>query len=129
MPWFFVSRFIAATKEAEDTLGYPPTLFEIFVTLKKQSVTIPIQMGPYEAAAVMMSMLREDIIYADSVAYRWSIRKQDGFFNFSELFQKNYGTDGSYGCLPDGRIVALKARTIKYSELVTILLSKDEALF
>lgn len=128
-PWFIVSRFIVAAKEAEDTLGYPPTLFEIYVTLKKQSVTLPIQFGPYEASAVMLSMLREDIIYADSVAYRWSVRKQDGFFNFTELFQRNYGTDGSYGCLPDGRIVAQKARTIKYSELVAILLSKDESVF
>ena len=35
LPWFFVNNFIAATNQAEETLGRPATCFEILETLEE----------------------------------------------------------------------------------------------
>ena len=82
----------------------------------------------YKIEAVMYSLLREDIIFLDSIAHRWSVRKQEGFYRFSELFRKHYGTTDFYGTLSNGSIYARQARTVNYSELVRVLKSKDAAL-
>ena len=34
LPWFFVNQIMQAAELAEDTLGHPPTIMEIFVTLE-----------------------------------------------------------------------------------------------
>ena len=73
LPWFFVNQFLRAAQDAEDTLGHPPTMPEIFVTLECKFKT-PVR-NAYEAAAVMTSLLREDMVFVDKISYRWTVRK------------------------------------------------------
>ena len=128
LPWFLMKNLMDAAAEAEDILGHPPTIQEMFVILDKKNLT-KILRDPYTIAGLMSTLLREDIVYVDSIAYRWTVRKQEGYFSYSELFTKYYGGAEMHGTMPDGRIVARKARTVNYTQLVNILKSKDQAVF
>lgn len=46
--------------------------------------------NPYEAAAVLMSIYREDMILSDEVCYQFTTHKKEGFENFSYHFRKKY---------------------------------------
>ena len=128
LPWFIVNHVVSAAGEAEDILGHPPTIQEIFIVIDKKNVRTLIR-DVYTVAAIMSTLLREDIVFVDAIAYRWTVRKQEGFFSYTELFIKHFGSAEMYGTVPDGRIVARQARTVNYSQLVQILKSKDKALF
>ena len=99
---------MAAAQEAEEILGHPPTILEIFFILEKNNFSLPVR-DPFIVAAIMTTLLREDMVFVDKICQRWSIRKQDGFFSFTELMQINYGTANEYGLLSGMRIVADKA--------------------
>ena len=126
LPWFFVNQFLRAAEIAEDTLGHPPTIMEIFVTFEKTFNT-PIS-SIYVVSAVMTSLLREDLVFVDKICYRWTVRKQEGFSSYSERFRQLFGADGKYKCAPGGSIYPAKARTLSYSHLISVLKSKDVAL-
>ena len=34
LPWYFVNRFLDSVRIAEEKLGHPPAIFEIFVTME-----------------------------------------------------------------------------------------------
>lgn len=74
LPWFIVNHVVCAAGEAEDILGHPPTLQEIFVILDTKNLRALIR-DIWTFAGVMSTLLREDIVFVDAIAYRWSIRK------------------------------------------------------
>ena len=61
--------------------------------MKKNYPYLPIK-NVYEVLAIMTSMMREDWIYSDSSGYRISLKRHEGFTNFSEkcrsYFKGNY---------------------------------------
>ena len=77
--------------------------------------------------AILVSILREDIIYSDKHSYRYTINKQDGYYTYSELFRMKFPV--GYGCDSGGRVIATTARTISLPQLKSILKSKDENVF
>ena len=81
----------------------------------------------FEIAAVMCSLAREDIVLTDKIFSKWTVRKQEGYYTYSEIFHTQFG-DG-YRCDSLGRAYPTTARTVNFSNLKKILLSKDEALF
>ena len=119
---------IAAAQEAEEILGHPPTIIEMFFILEKNNFSLPVR-DPFIVAAIITTLLREDMVFVDKICYRWSARKREGFYNFTELMQINYGTANQYGLLNGKRIVAQNARTVNYSLLSTILKSRDPEHF
>lgn len=80
-----------------------------------------------EIGAIVVSLAREDLIFSDKICYRWTVNKQDGYFSYSELVTKNFGS--TYGCDSAGRIYPKTARTVNYAHLVSVLKSKDEQVF
>lgn len=68
MPWFMVNNVLRAVNEAEDRLGRIPTTMEVYYSFKAQNNYLSVN-NPYEIAAVLMSMYREDLILSDDVAY------------------------------------------------------------
>jgi hypothetical protein len=68
LPWFFVNNFINAVNQAEDILGRPGTTLEIFTIFKQGNHYLSVN-NAYEAAGVLMSIYREDMILSDSVCY------------------------------------------------------------
>lgn len=79
MPWFMVNMFIKAAERAEDILGHPPNALQIFRVMGFLS-------NAFQVAAVLTSLLREDLIFVDKNMYRWTVRKQEGYFSYSEIF-------------------------------------------
>ena len=110
---------------AEEKLGKPPSTIEIFVEMK-QRYTLPVN-NIFEGAAVITSLYREDMIYANDVASNFSVTKHEGFLTYSERFRKLFG-DG-YASARDGSVCVTNARTINLKKLNTMLKSKDEKLF
>jgi len=117
MPWFLVNSVIKAANDAEDVLGHPPTLMEILVMLKKSGGALVLN-DIYKLAVVFSGLFREDMVFVDSICYRWTAHKKEGFFSYTELFVKNFGTGDLYTTRSDGAIVARQARTVNYSNLV-----------
>lgn len=90
-----------STKKAEQILGRPSTILEIFMTLEaNHGKTLN---NIFEAGAILFSLLREDIIYSDMHSYRYTCVKQEGYFTYSELFRIRYGD--RYCCDSIGRII------------------------
>ena len=88
LPWFFVNRFLDSVRIAEQKLGRPATILEIYVTLE---ATYGRQVkNVYELGAVLFSMLREDMIYADEHSYRYTLHRQEGYLTYSEIFHKRF---------------------------------------
>ena len=125
LPWYFVNRFLESTRIAEDVLGRPPTLVEIFVTLNDTyGKTVN---NIFEVGAILFSLLREDLIYADLLSYRYTVNKQEGYFSYSEIFQKKFPF--GYVCDKQGRVVPSIARRVNLNNLRNVLTSQDEAVF
>jgi hypothetical protein len=110
---------------AEAKLGKPPSVIEIFIEMKHK-YTIPVN-NIYEGAAVITSLFREDLLFANDVASHYSVTRHEGFLNYSEIFKKKIG-DG-YRCNKDGTVGVTTAKTINFKNLMNLLKSKDEKLF
>ena len=125
LPWYFVNRFVDSTRLAEEILGRPATVFEIFVTLSDiHGKTVN---NIYELVACLFSLLREDLVYSDLHSYRYTITKQEGYYSYSELFRMRFPT--GYSCDRMGRVIPTTARRINLTHLQNVLTSQDEALF
>ena len=110
---------------AEETLGRPATIMEVSVTLEDtygKSLN-----NIYELAAVLFSMLREDLLYSDLNSYRYTTHKQEGFYNYSEIFRLKFPV--GYSCDKNGCVVPTTARRINLQQLRSVLLNKEEASF
>jgi len=81
----------------------------------------------FEGAAVITSLYREDMIFANDVASNFSVTRHEGFLTYSERFRKLYGN--GYASARDGSIVVQTAKTINLKKLNKMLRSKDENLF
>ena len=124
LPWFMVDQFLTAIGRAEELLGTPPNTFEIAASFKQISI-IPLQ-NPQQAAAIILSLFREDIIFADRSLYHFTCTPREGFSKFSDRFREiyqGYRVD-SIGC-----IVPDTEKTLNYKELIKVLKSKDADLF
>ena len=125
LPWYFVNRFIESTRIAEETLGRPATIHEIFATLNDTyGKTVN---NIYEAVAILFSLLREDLLYSDEHSYRYTVNRQEGYYNYSELFHRKYPV--GYACGKNGHIVPTTARRINVRQLIGLLTSRDEAQY
>ena len=47
----------------------------------------------YEVAAVLSSLLREDMIYTNDVISHFSSQPFEGYRTYSEIFRSKYGND------------------------------------
>lgn len=110
---------------AEAKLGKPPSVIEIFVEMKHR-FTLPVN-NIYEGAAVITSLFREDMLYANDVCSHYSITRHAGYLNYSEIFRKKIG-DG-YRINKDGTVAATTAKTLNFRNLIKMLKSKDASLF
>ena len=81
----------------------------------------------YEGAAVLTSLFREDWLYTNDLASHYSLKRHDGFFNFSEMFRKRYGNE--YITAKDGTVIPTTARQINFKSLWDMLRSSDESVF
>lgn len=72
LPWIIVNRVIASVDSAEAKLGRPPQPIEIFVELNKTYYT-PMK-NVYEVAAVLTSILREDMLYTNDVGSHFTTK-------------------------------------------------------
>ena len=123
LPWYLVSKFLAAIDFAEKELGRPPQVMQIFITLEVR-FNSPIQ-NPYQCCAVLFSLQREDMIYSDDQCTSYTRKKQEGYYTYSELFRKRFGDDYSVNSF--GAAIPKLAKTVNYDLLVNVLKSKDEA--
>ena len=89
-----MNQFLQAARQAEETLGHPPSVNQIFITLK-EDMNVPIE-NIFEVAGIICSLLREDMVFCDKICYRWTVNKQEGYYSYSELFFMHFGP--SYGC-------------------------------
>jgi len=125
LPWYFVNRFLESTRLAEDVLGRPPTVMEVFVTLNDTyGKTVN---NIYEAVAILFSLLREDLIYSDQHSYRYTVSRQEGYFSYSEIFRNKFPV--GYVCDNQGRVVPTTARRVNLNHLRGVLTSQDESTF
>ena len=92
---------------------------QIFITLEVKYAS-PIQ-NPYQCAAVLFSLQREDMIFSDDQCIRYTRKKKEGYYSYSELFRKRFGDD--YGVDSYGATVPRLAKTVNYSLLMDILKS------
>jgi len=81
--------------------------------------------NPYQAAAVIFSLLREDLLYTDKKAGRWTVNKQEGFNNYSEIFKKLFP---GCGCRKNGTAYPIEERRVNLPTLFEVLKSKDASL-
>lgn len=125
LPYYITNKMIDCIISAEEKLGKPPSSIEIFVEMK-QKFTLPVN-NIFEGAAVITSLYREDMIFANDVASNFSVTRHEGFLTYSERFRKLYG-DG-YASARDGSVVVQTAKTINLKKLNNMLRSKDENLF
>ena len=126
LPYFITNKMIDSIISAEEKLGKPPGSIEIFVEMKQRH-NIPNVNNIFEGAAVITSLYREDMIFANDVASNFSVTRHEGFLTYSERFRKLFG-DG-YATARDGSVVVKTARTINLKKLNNMLRSKDENLF
>ena len=84
---------------------------ETFVTMKdeynEKLIVLPILF------VMMISMLREDVIYCDNVMYRWTVRKQEGYFSYTDFFRRHFKYE--YGCTNIGTVYPKTAHTVNFS--------------
>ena len=113
LPFYFVNRFVESTRIAEETLGKPPTVFEIF-TVMDQNFGRAVN-NIYQLVAILFSLLREDLIYSDEHSYRYTVNKQEGYYNYTELFSKKF--PAGYACDSIGRVIPTTARVVNLHEM------------
>ena len=123
LPWFYVDRFLSAIDYAEDVLGRPPNTLEIYAAMNMKFKT-PVR-NPYDTAAILMSIYREDMIYTDTVCFQFTTKEREGFDNFSGHFKMKFP---GYKVDSEGCVTPDAAKTINYQKLVEMLKSKDESL-
>ena len=85
LPWIYVNQFIKSAEIAEEALGEAPTVLQIFKVLQ-EIYDSPVA-NCFELAAVLCSILREDLIFVDKICAKWTVHKREGFFSYSELFK------------------------------------------
>ena len=124
LPFFYVNKFTAATKMAEDIIGKPPTAFEIFITLERHFGGSPVE-NVFAVGAILYNLFREDMLFADERCNRFTTVKKEGFMSFSEMFRQKF-PQGYTVSTKDGSILATTARTVSFKEIISILKSKDE---
>ena len=122
LPYYIVNKMIDCIISAEEKLGKPPSTIEIFVEMK-QRFTLPVN-NIFEGAAVLTSLYREDMLYANDVCSNFSVTRHDGYLTYSERFRKVFG-DG-YASARDGSVVVTTAKTINFRKLNAMLKSKNE---
>ena len=106
-------------------MGRPPTIVEIFVTLSDTyGKTVN---NIYELVAVLYSILREDLMYTDEHSYRYTLTKQEGFYNYSEIFRRRFPL--GYECDKLGRVVPTTAKRVNMRYLRELLTSTDESKY
>ena len=110
---------------AEEKLGHPPTMLQI-CSILDDHFNLPLKHA-FEAAAIMTSLMREELIFCDKIWYRWTVHKQEGYYSYSELFFAHYGP--TYGCTRAGKVYPKTARTVNFSHLVQVLTSRSEEVF
>ena len=97
LPWYVVKAIKRAVCEAEEILGEPATIPEITLILEKNNPSIgpspfnPVKIRAYFIAGLMSELLREDMLYTDKMCQKWSVKKHDGFSNFTDIFVKHFG--------------------------------------
>ncbi len=123
LPYYIVNKMIDCIISAEEKLGKPPSTIEIFVEMK-QRFTLPVN-NIFEGAAVLTSLYREDMLYANDVCSNFSVTRHDGYLTYSERFRKLFG-DG-YASARDGSVVVTTAKTINFRKLNAMLKSKNES--
>jgi hypothetical protein len=107
LPWFVVNRILTSIDEAESRKGSPPNAQEIFVAFEElgfKGVISPIA-SAYAVCGIVMSMLREHLIYTDKVAYLYSRKKHEGFHTYAEIFASKYP---GYGLAADQSLIPLE---------------------
>ena len=87
--------------------------------------TISAVTNPYETAAILFSLLREDRIFADNDCHLFTVEKQEGFKSYSEIFKAMYP---GYKLDTMQRVVSDSADTICFKTLWSVLTSKDQKL-
>ena len=108
MPWYFLNRFIESTRACEEILGRPPTTIEIFYQVSNTYGRVVNNM--YEVGAILYSLLREDLIYADEHCYTYTCVKKEGYYSYSDFFQMKFGS--GYICDKRGHVVPSTARVL-----------------
>ena len=63
LPWFLVNQILKSIEMAEDTLGQPPTMMQVFIWLQDNHYTVI--KSSFEVAAMASSLFREDMIFCD----------------------------------------------------------------
>jgi|Transcript_22056 hypothetical protein len=92
---------------------------QIFVTLEANyGKTVN---NIYEAVAILFALLREDFIYSDLHSYRYTCSKQEGYYNYSEIFRMKFAE--GYGCDKIGRVIPTTAKLINLERLRSIMVS------
>ena len=123
LPWYIVNKFLASVDAAEDALGHPPNVVEIFCQMEA-SFDMPVK-NIYELAAVLTSLQREDVIFADSTCFRYTRQKKEGYFSYTEIFNKKFP---GYALDKKQRVIADTAKTVNFEQLLTCLKSSDSKL-
>ena len=83
IPGFITNRMLKCIEEAEKILKTPPTIYDCYMVIQKNHPWIKIN-NVYEITAIMTSMMREDWIYTDDAGYHVSLKRHEGYTNFSE---------------------------------------------
>lgn len=78
----------------------------------------------YQLAAVLFALLREDMIYSDLHSYKYTCTKQEGYYNYSEIFRLKFPS--GYAVDSIGRVIPTTARLVNLENLQSILISKNE---
>jgi hypothetical protein len=128
LPWFIVNKILAACDEAERRKKSPPNAIEIFIAFQElgyDSFMTPVN-DAYAVCGIIMSMLREHLIYTDKVAYLFSRVKYVGFYTYTEIFNMKYK---GYGLAADQSLISLPGtKQVKFTEMWYVLVSKDRNL-
>lgn len=83
-----VDRFLLSVESAEAKLKRPPSSIEIFCELS-HLYTLPVS-NAYECAAILTSLLREDMIFANDVVSHFTVKRQEGFISYSDIFRSKF---------------------------------------
>ena len=67
LPWFIVNNMLECVELAEQKLGRPPNMLELYVVMIKTYPNMPIK-NAHECNAVMSSLMREDWLYINDIA-------------------------------------------------------------
>ena len=127
LPWYMVRNVLRAIEMAEDRLGQPPTVCQVYIIFDEHFHHDQIQVGG--CMTLIYNLFREDLVFTDQGCYKFTTRPREGFYNYSHYFRQRYGSTGAYKTISDGRIWPAKARTVNLNDLLAMLKSKDKSLF